>query len=61
MTKLTQAEKCIILFALGAEVGRQVGGKLPELDIENNPVHILAMKLCNHDVYVETPKEKEGL
>lgn len=60
MTKLTQAEKCIVLFALGAELGRQVANKPKGLDITKNPVHILAMKLIGNDVEFETPKEKEG-
>jgi hypothetical protein len=63
MIKLTNNEKCVLMFSLGAELGRlsrQVKD-MPDLkEIAKNDVHRLAMKLCNHDVYVETPKEKEG-
>jgi hypothetical protein len=63
MIKLTNNEKCLLMFSLGAELGRQVEN-MPDLTgkgIEANSVHKLAMKLLNHDVYVETTKEKEGL
>jgi hypothetical protein len=60
MIKLTNNEKCILMFSLGAELGRQVKD-MPDLkEIAKNDVHRLAMKLCDHDVYVETTKEKEG-